>query len=532
MSISEDKKETFNDQMNDWVSRQGLWFQLRHSGGHSFIGKMIRLCIRVTLVIIVLSMAGLYFLKKRVASPKLASEIAENISTSLGAELENMSGYRHHANQASFSQLVMLGGDSSFFDKAEVEGMRFNMSMFDGIFGAWDGGGISIGRLALDIKAGAENDELAQQAYDSLFTSSPNYRFNRLDVEEVELKWGYSEKNRGAITGSAMRGRRDDGRWILNFKGGTFSQNWIHSFDIVEMQVVCSDEGVEITEAVLTSEDGGTFRYQLELGAGGQPSLAGKIELKSFPLNSLLPDRFHSWVSGSVSGTGKVTGSTNGAEGVVIAMDVELSGADSIVVRSKLPVIRALDTIDLYNSYGRIDFKQGRFKMTTRRGLVEIHDLDMKAGNLLSVKGDIMVVRTGEGIQEFEATMASKADEKLQQLGKTDDNYSLRDAVGDAQLIDKESVELESQAKEKGVVAKINVMQPELAEAHYSGMLDITLQGDAFDKSNLLKKEYPPNADTGRIHIEVPLFGKLGELTVSQAEMFYMKGRNRRALDE
>ena len=59
----------------------------------------------------------------------------------------------------------------------------------------------------------------------------------------------------------------------------------------------------------------------------------------------------------------------------------------------------------------------------------------------------------------------------------------------------------------------------------FSGQCAVTMPGNAFDRAGDLKKLHPPNPQTGRIRLEVPVSGLLDELTVKQSEELYKRGR-------
>ena len=319
----DDKRDVFNEQMNEWVSRQGLWFQLRHAAdGQSIISRLARLGLRLLILLIICALIFWVYLVRRVGKPDFKEGVRASIEETLRGSKCVVGSIRKDRDIATISHIEMEGTDKSFFHHVNASILRLNMKLTDGFVGVWNGGGISIDRLDVDLKGGASSDAAAAEAYQALFAEHGSFKFDWLEVQKTNLVWGYSSNNRGAIWGSRMTASRDEDTWKLEFKGGTFSQNWLRHYEIGKMIVVCDRQGVHIQEAELLA-DGGSLTFQVEVGAGGQPEASGSVVINSMPMKSLLPFRFSEWVEGRISGKGTVSGSTNSQEG--IALDLHLS---------------------------------------------------------------------------------------------------------------------------------------------------------------------------------------------------------------
>ncbi len=84
MNAREEKRARFNELMNEWVSRQGLWFQLRHAAdGQTFMARMARLGLRLVLLLVVVAVAFWIYLVKRVESAGFRESLQASVESTL-----------------------------------------------------------------------------------------------------------------------------------------------------------------------------------------------------------------------------------------------------------------------------------------------------------------------------------------------------------------------------------------------------------------------------------------------------------------
>lgn len=531
----DDKRAVFNEQMNEWVSRQGLWFQLRHAAdGQSLASKLARVGLRLIILLVIVALLFWVYLVRRVGKPEFRAGIRASIEETLHGRECVVGSIRKERDITTISNIQMEGTDESFFHHLDIGRLRLNMKLTDGLFGMWNGGGILIDRLDLDLKGGARSDSAASEAYQSLFTEHRSFEFEWVEAQKTNLSWGYSSNNRGAIRDSHMTAARDGDTWKLEFKGGTFSQNWIRHFEIAKMTVVCDDLGVHIKEAELLA-DGGSLTFQVNIGEGGQPEALGSVVISSMPMSALLPYRFSEWVEGRISGEGTISGSTNSQEGISLDLDLSLKDGDELVLRDSLPLLSALSVVDVYNSYRKIEFTEGSCHIVTGGDLLRVDSIDFKAGDLFSLKGNVDVkppthAEIARALDMEDARIVTDIIEKNWKiedeiLDAADSKSSLSDAAkGVGEVIvaaTGEKVFSELAVLTTAVLTEKNVRR-------FGGAVKVGLKGDAFDKAPGLKRVYPEDTETGRISIDVPLSGRLQTLTLEQAEMLYVLGRNRR----
>jgi hypothetical protein len=405
------------------------------------------------------------------------------------------------------------------------------MKLTDGLFGTWNGGGVMLDRLDLDLKAGAQNDTAASVSYGALFVEHPSFQFDWIESEKTTMTWGYSKTNRGAIRGSRMMAAREGDAWRLEFKGGTFRQNWLRGLEISKLVVICDQKGVHIQEAKLLSGEG-SLTFQLDMGSGGQPEASGTLVLDSLPVKTILPYLYSEWIEGEVSGKGRVSGSTNSQKGVVLDLDFALQDGDVLILRDRLPFISALSVMDVYNSYRKILFTEGGFHLRTGEDQLHLDQIHLKAGDLFQLTGKIDVRLPTlkeianslkiEDVQVVKDIIEKNWKMEDEVLNDADSGASLSYAakgVGDVVVDDTNNQkDVKLDMRSRSVLAERKIRR-------FDGSVKVGLKGDAFDHSPKLKEAYPKDPATGRIWIEVPLKGSLQTLTLDQAKKLYVLGR-------
>jgi len=535
MNAMDEKRVAFNEQMNEWVSRQGLWFQLRHAAdGQTIRARMARVGLRLFIALILFLLVFWIYLEKRVESKDFKDVIQASVEKSLKGTDCKLGKIRKERDFVSITSLEIKGTDDSFFHSLKAHRMRFKMELSDGLIGKWEAGGVSVNKLDLLVKAGDSDNAGAAASYSALFDQHGGFTYDWIEVDSTDIRWGYSKNNRGSISGSHLTAAREGDSWRLEFKGGKFSQNWLKNLDIGKLVVICDNEGVHIKEGALHS-GAGEIVFTLNIGSGGQPQAAGTVTVKSMPMKTLLPTRYHDWIEGTVSGKGTITGSTNSQEGIVMDLNLTLGDGDVMVLRDTLPLLSALSVVDLYNSYRKISFTEGECHIRTGGDLLKVDQINLQAGDLLHLTGDVDVRSPSpaeiaraldiEDVQVVRDVIENhwKMDDEL--LDYSDGAASLADAakgVGDVvagkNVAQTRTIE---DVRELSILAEKNVR-------HFEGLMKVGLKRDAFDKAPKLKEEYPFDDVTGRIWVEAALAGKLQTLTLEVAEKLYVLGRNRK----
>lgn len=535
MSAKEEKREAFNEQMNAWVSRQGLWFQLRHAAdGQTILARVMRLVARLALILVVLGICFWIYLVKRVEGDGFKEDLRASIETTLrGADCE-IGSFSKKRETASLSYAKMNGTEESFFHSLDVRGIRTQMNLTDGLFHAWEGEILTIDQLDAEVKAGGSDDTGAAKAFQALFVEHKGFAFDRIECKSTNIKWGYSGANKGYIRGSHLTAGRENGGWKLEFRGGTFGQNWLKHLVIKKMVVLCYPQGVSIQQAELTAADGeGEIKFRVTLGGGSQPSVAGTVQFDSVPLKAMLPLDYTEWIAGTISGKGIVSGSTNSQDGVVLDLDLNLGDGDVVAVRDSIPLLSALSVVDLYNSYRKVSFDSGSFHLKTQGRTLSMSQFNLNAGDLLYLRGgvDVRPPTQKEIAKALEIEDVNVVRDILGNIWKHQNDELTDTRTGSSLSEHGKKIESKDSGVKSGKEAAEEVLRAavmaELEVKRFTGNIKLGLKPDAFDKAPGVKEVYPVDAATNRIWMEVPLRGRLQTLTLTQAEQLYVLGRNR-----
>lgn len=479
------------------------------------------------LALIVLTVAG-YILVTRVEKPEFREGLRSRFSEALNATSAKVSGFQRIQGTARVYRVGAEGSQASFFESLEVRNLQFKMGWFDGLGDTWDAGVIEANTLDAELRAGFNSREAAEEATASVFDDSRTFRFLGLTTGQAHLTWGYFERAFGEIVDSRMTITRSGKDWRCSFEGGRFSQNWIRGFGITKLVVLVREDGLEVEEGLLESGGGSIAFRDVKISAGMEPRPSGRLVFTHVRIDGFLPRNASEVVTGTISGEFELGGSSNTSEGITFAGRVQLGYGDRITVRRSFHLFNALDVVDAYNSYKRVDFDAGGFELRTGGGEMKITGLDLTAGNLMSVSGDLTVRRpsddeiekkfgqlkmgggglgTGLGVaQEGELELSLEraglavAEDDGAGTGRTQEELEYFDAL----------------AREREV--RRVAMDRARALFLFDGNLRISLVGDAFERKRLLRERYPMDPATGRILIELPLEGSLAEISIKQAE--------------
>ena len=530
-----DQSQNFHERLSQWVSSQGFWFQLRYSfsgggakGAVAF--HMFRLATRLMVFLLIAAAAGWIFLINQSNSGSYSEEVSTALKESLKAEEIELKGLVREQGEFYIGRLAMSGGEDTFFTVMEASSLKCKMRLFDTFKKAWDPGAITISRLDLGLRAGADSSKAAESMADVLFQKSGKMKLSTIVVNDTSLRWGYSERTRGSILGSKMRAVKTPDGWRLRFRGGTFTQNWLKRLEIVELDVVFGREGIVFEKAVFKKDQGYVTLLNMKVKAGERPEVSGTMDLRKIDISSIVPLGVRNFVEGTISGEFKVSGSTNSVGGVGFEGDVVLAGDDLVVLRDRVHLLRALSVVDAFSNYRRLDFREGSFRIKTRAGRMEVTDVKVRAGDLFTMQGDMTVrlptaeesigfQNVGDGEDdailnddELDITLKRAAKSSGQSKGvgfAKSRNESLFDRLG----LSIENRRLEDKAAER------------LARTYrYEGLFTVTLPRDAFARAPKLQEMYPGNGANGRVVMDVPLEGVLYDVTLKQANEIYEKG--------
>ena len=544
--MESEQTENFNERLNQWVSNQGFWFQIRYSmAGSGIRGRamfhLLRLAARLLVFILIVAAGLSIYLMKRPGTKQFFTGIRGDLESGLSATELEIRGVQHSQGQLDIGRLAAQGGEDTFFDSIEARNIRFNMNLLDGLIGTWQAGNIDIARLEVDLRAGTNDPQSAAKLAETIFRKPLKVEADSFQVADATFRWGYSERTQGAIESSNLKMQRVGNGWRLSFRGGTFSQNWLRQLEIVNLVVIAENGGMVFERAELKSGMGTVEFPGLRLVGGERPEVDGIVKIRSLTLDRVIPPALRNFVEGSISGDFKVFGSTNSSDGIGFEGQVTMDGTDLISLRERIHLLKALSVVDYSRNYHRVDFREGSFFLKTHRGGMELTEIDLKAEELFTLQGAFTVRLPTQ--QEIDEAMTKGADSSplfaegeaptdLTKPSSPESEFTLRRAAQEARRIQegRQSPESLTLFDRLGLSIEMRRLQSQAAERmsrmlRYDGTVRITLPGDAFERAPRLKELYPVDRATGRVAIRVPLQGHIYELTFRQAEDIYLQGQ-------
>jgi hypothetical protein len=547
-SMEIEQSQNFNERLSQWVASQGFWFQVRYSmSGSGVKGRamfhLLRMATRLLVVALVVALGFWVYLIKRPTSAAFWETFEKNLKNSLSAEQIQIQGLDRVQGQLELNRVAAEGGIETFFSSLEARTIRCRMGLLDGLKGIWKPGLISIARLEIDLRAGADDADAARMLAEAVFRRSERVEISAFEVADATFRWGYSDRTRGAIESSFLRVQRSESGWRLSFKGGYFYQNWLHRFEIVSLVVVCRPEGLVFEKAELKQGAGTVDFSGLKVAGGERPEISGVAKVRKIDLETILPTAVRPFVEGVISSDLRVFGSTNTSEGVGFEGQLVMDEENVVSLRERIHLLQALSVVDFSRTYHRVDFEEGSMQMKTHNGGLELTEIKLKADDLFTMEGAMRVrlptqeeidkaVSQGTGFQG--SPLFSSEDEVAASVdrARAGSDFSLKRAAQEARRIrdGEQSIDSLSLFDRLGLSLDMRRLQAQASERmsrmlRYEGTLVITLPPDAFERAPRLAALHPVDPRNGRIAMKVPLEGHLWELTLSQAENIYQLGQ-------
>ena len=546
--MDSEQSQNFNERLSQWVANQGFWFQIRYSmSGSGMKGQamfhLLRLGARLLMLLLVVAVGIWIYLMKRSDSTQFNNRLQEDLQAGLSASKLELARGPNVRGHLEFSRLVAEGGDATFFSTLEARNISCQMGLLDGLVGIWKPGIISIARLNLDLRSGADDAESARQLADAWFRKSAQIEVNAFKVADATIRWGYSERTQGAIESSVLNMQRTETGWRMNFQGGLFHQNWLSKLEIVHLVVVCDADGLVVEKAELRQGEATVDFSGLRLIGGERPQVEGIVKIRGLALASILPPAPMIFLEGSISGDFRVFGSTNSADGIGFEGQVVMAGKDVISLREQIYLLKALSVVDYSREYRRVDFREGSFHVKTIHGGMELSEVKLKAGDLFTLEGKMSVrlptqeeiqsaMAKGLGTQSSPLFAVGNPSTKENETAKEESDFTLKQAALEARRLKEGGQSAVETSLSERLDSNLELRRLQSHEAErmsrmlrYNGTFQITIPGDAFERGPELQRLYPVDGTTGRITLTVPIEGNLYELTLLQAEDIYKQGK-------
>lgn len=391
--MDKERLEEYQNRVAEWIGEQGIIFQLRYAGivGNYGIAKQFgNLLVKLAVFIVAVIGIASFFLNRHFGTDHYRKNLSAQMSEVLGADEIEVGDFNRARGQGTFREIELSGSSDSFFIEGSMEMMTAPFTFLSGFSERWQPSDLSITRASFQLKAGGEEEEM-EAAFRAILETFEHQKLKAVTVEKLDIDWGYSKLTYGAIQGSHFRASFVDDRWEVNLKGGKFSQNWLQQLDLVEAQLIVTSTGVEVESLNLKMNEGTLNLSGFIGGTLGMPEfdLSGQMKSISFgPLIQLSSVRVRDFLSGTISGELKITGSTN--RRIITTGQVTLEDADMVTMREKLEILKTMSVLDINRSYRRVDFDEGSFEFKTSGGGLEINEVNLRAGNLMKLRGGLL----------------------------------------------------------------------------------------------------------------------------------------------
>ena len=388
--VDQQRLNEYQSKVSDWIGRQGVLFQIRYARtvGAVTLGRHLSgLTLKLVLFLVVAGVCGFFVLNRYFYSPGYGERVAGQVANALGAGEVEVTGFSRNFGKGDFQFLELKGGEESFFYEAKFEKLRGDFSILTGVTDSWRPSAISIKKADLRLKAGGSEDEM-KLGFSSIIESLKGQGISQIKIEDCSFSWGYSKLTFGMVRNSDFRAVLHEGIWEVELSGGTFQQNWLGPLAIKSADLKIGMGGIKIESLNLESNGG---------EADLKGSISGPVNMPTFDLaggfNSLPIEKLikingvstREYIEGRISGDLKIGGSSN--RQVELSGQVKLDEKDSVTIRERWSLLRALSILDNERTYLRIDFNQGGFAFSTGGGGIEVSEINLNAGNKARLLG-------------------------------------------------------------------------------------------------------------------------------------------------
>lgn len=545
----EEKLRDYQNRVSDWIGNQGVLFQLRYArtiGANSFVKQLGSLSVRLVIILAVIAVAGYFLLEKHFASESYGEKISGKLEIALGVDGIETKGFARSRGNGGFRALTLEGGKGSFFYQAKLEDLNAPFAYLTGITSDWNPDSVKMERADFNLKAGGTTEEMGE-AFSGIRESFAGKGVTSILIEDFSCDWGYSKLTYGRIANTRFSAGLEDGKWVVSLIGGTYQQNWLKDFDLTEGRLVIDEDGIEV-ETLKLAQGTGKLNLSGEIrGPEEKPEfgLSGKFENLSLEkLIRLDGVTTRDFIDGQISGDLAMSGSTN--QGIKIAGTASLEKEDSITIREKWSILKAISIMDTQRTFRRIFFSEGGFQFVTEGGGLTVSELNIVSSDTAKLEGGFVTslptqeqaaealditLTEGFSSDSTDTSAAQKLEDErmslskaLRQGGRVDDLNLGRSL----ETTDSKASEALLSAKELEGVR----LREEMKVHRVNGKLKLAIPASSFAENENLAKFYPAD-EKGWRWINIPLndsrFTRISEEAndkiLDQARMRNTEGR-------
>ena len=343
----------FEQKLDRWLSKQGIFFQLKHAkSAGSIFPKICALLFRLLIIFIIGMLIFWFYLKNRPSSDGFKNLVENNLkvgTNASSAEIKSIERYKGGLLEAKMkiSNFQLGSSKATFFEdyyvqeeERDLKGNKtlkevkkqltvhtaiiFPLGIGDGLLNGWSGKKITLGSLHCHLKTGGDTDEEAMTAYSSLFKDYKDLVVDSINIETATISWGYGI-SKGSIKGAEIEALRNGDKWTFSIRGGVFSHGWLKNTDINSMEIECHKNGlIKITEADLGVGEKGSLSFSASIQMKAKPVVTGEYEFKAVEVLDLVGEEYAQYLGGRIKGTGTLKGTLNSVSGVAAKTSITL----------------------------------------------------------------------------------------------------------------------------------------------------------------------------------------------------------------
>lgn len=533
---------SFNNRIEQWLSKQGLLFQFMHNTGSvSMTPKIIRLVLRLVTLAIIGVVILWFYLISRPSSEAYKVDVQQQLAIGLNAgevEISNITRDKGGVlnGEMIFSMLTLGETKSSFFEDwyvmekdvsvvgrrsvtkekktANFQGVQLSpLGIGDNYFSGWSGKELNILKMELKLKIGADTDEIAMAAYSSLFKQYETLNIDTIHVFDATLLWGHSETSTGSIKGAELNIVKGEGSWEIDIIGGTFSHSWLKDAAINHMKVICKSSGEVVIESASFKLGAGELKLNASIQVKSQPELTGDYSFDDVEVIDLIGESYEEWLDGTIDGSGVLSGKFNSAEGIKVFTTVKLNGNSRFM--------SGRDTGSKFNGEKKASnliIRGDRFQLLK---ILQMKDLRNSYSLLRAHRGTLIIENQGTDTQVTVENMHCGLNDLIVMKGKF--KYAVDRVKSPQQAIDVSSLERKDNEINPVTDHPKNIVAEKIVDrvGAFSGEIELGLTPGVFEDNTNVFDVYPIDSTTLRVWLNIKLSGQLEELTEEFADKLY-----------
>lgn len=516
----QEKLKDYENRVADWIGNQGILFQLRYArtiGANSILKQLGSLIVKFAIVLVLVAGVGYLLLTQHFKGEAYEAEIQGSIEEALGLQGLEVKGFARARGNGGFHRLQLDGGEESFFYHAKIMDLNAPFTYSTGVTTAWKPSSLKMARAQFHFKAGGTVAEM-EDAYSVVLESLAGEGVTSILIEDFSCDWGYSKLTYGRIGQARLRANLNDGKWNIILTGGTYQQNWLCDFAIAEGHLILDGDGIEVVSLKMAQDNG-----ELELVG----KIGGPLDMPEFNLSGAFKDlaienmltvsgeTTREFIEGLISGDLKISGSTN--RRIQIDGSVALSKTNSLTIRERWPILKAVSIMDTQRTFRRVDFTEGSFQFSTENGNLAVSDINLVAADTAILKGSFVtrLPDQEEAAKFLEITLtegfSSDATDTSVSQKLEDERMSLRDILREGNQVDDvypdRSLSRSSQDEEavlSGQAPDELLLRAEMCNHWVDGGLELGVPASSFAEHARLSEAYPAD-EAGWRWIEIEL---------------------------